>query len=148
MTRILKIRLVDDGQYVDFADKLVLFKMRHSTGSLIYNTAEISEEDTSIAIVKLSNSALSVAGKSDCEIQVCDGATSQVLSSMTFIIQIRAGVFTDEELLSIAKNEFTALVDAILLAYKLQDEFMEILERLQFMTDEDVTSIINGTFVV
>lgn len=169
LTRILKIQLIDNGQYVDFSEssgRKVFFRARHSDGSLIFNTIHVEkgENGKDTAVIELSNSALSVAGKTDCEIQICEmidesetasNPTNEsvvggyrLLSSMTFIIQVRRSAYSEEELLNVARNEFSALIEAILLVYKMEDELSVILDSLQFMTTEDVENIINGTFVV
>ena len=148
MTRILRIRMVDNGDELDFYGKDLIFRGLCSNGAVIFNNVEIDEDDHHVAIVPLENSTLSVAGKTDCELQVIDRNTSQVLSSMTFIIQVRKSALTNEELMNAVKNEFSALLEAILLTYQMQDELSIMMERLQFMTDQDVEDIINGTFNV
>lgn len=109
-SRFLEVTLVDDNGTLDLTQKLVQIYAKKPDGNIIYNDAEIIDQEHGIINVKLTSEMSAVSGVlEDCEIRVIDqdGATLK-FKGLNIIIK-KALPDTEVE----SSSEFTALQDAI-----------------------------------
>lgn len=122
-SRFLIIKCVDNNTPIklDANTTEVNIKMLTPDDRAIYNICAIQEDGT--VLVEFTESMLHSAGKGIAELNIVDKAYTQLLSTMKFIVNIKASVYDDDRIIS--TDEFTVFLNAIADARKLEDEISD-----------------------
>ena len=104
-TRRIVAKLLNEGiPYEITDDAIVVINMEKPDGKHIYNTCTYSGSEV---IVELTNQALAVTGTASCDIEIRTSDNSQVLSTVTFEIEIEKSKRNENAIVS--SNEYTEL---------------------------------------
>ena len=104
-TRRIVAKLLNEGiPYEITDDAIVVINMEKPDGKHIYNACTYSGSEV---IVELTNQALAVTGTASCDIEIRTSDNSQVLSTVTFEIEIEKSKRNENAIVS--SNEYTEL---------------------------------------
>ena len=122
-SRFLIIKCVDNNVPIklDANTTEVNIKMLTPDDRAIYNPCKIQKDGT--VLVEFTESMLHSAGKGTAELNIVNKEYTQLLSTMKFIVNIKASVYGDDRVIS--SDEFTVFLNAIADARKLEDEISD-----------------------
>ena len=104
-TRRIVAKLLNEGiPYEITDDAIVVINMEKPDGKHIYNACTYTGSEV---IVELTNQALAVTGTATCDIEIRTSDNSQVLSTVTFEIEIEKSKRNENAIVS--SNEYTEL---------------------------------------
>ncbi|MDO4332529.1 MAG: BppU family phage baseplate upper protein [Eubacteriales bacterium] len=104
-TRYIVARLLNNGeQYTIPEGARAVVNIKKPDGKHVYNTCTYSGADVT---VELTNQALAAAGTAYCDIEIRSSDDAQVITSVSFTIEIEESMRNDSAILS--ANEFTEL---------------------------------------
>ena len=104
-TRRIVAKLLNEGiPYEITDDAIVVINMEKPDGKHIYNACTYSGSEV---IIDLTNQALAVTGTASCDIEIRTSDNSQVLSTVTFEIEIEKSKRNENAIVS--SNEYTEL---------------------------------------
>lgn len=108
-TRLIVARLLNHGeQYTIPQGARAVVNIKKPDGKHVYNKCIYSGSDVTI---ELTNQALAAAGTAYCDVEIRSSDNTQVITSVSFTIEIEESMRDDNAILS--SNEFTELEDRI-----------------------------------
>lgn len=137
-------KITDNGRPYGIDNTIVpRIKCKKDDGTYVVNDCIILEDgDIKIDVTDQMTAA---AGTHDCELALFDAETDKVIHTMNFIINVKAAVFSDDEVTS--SNEFIALENALLKVEKLDaalEEHVASAEESARLADEYETSALES----
>lgn len=110
-TRKIIAKITDNGKPYPMRSTITpRFKCYKEDGTIVFN--DCTKLDNGDIEIDVTEQITACAGQHDCEIDLYDGGTAQVLHTMNFTINVKKSVCSNDDIVS--SNEFLALENALI----------------------------------
>lgn len=109
--REILVKITDKGKPYTIESNIVpRIKCNKPDNTKVINDCTVTEDG--VVKIDITEQMTVCAGLCDCELLLVDAKNSKVLHTMSFIINVKKSVFSDDEISS--TNEFTTLANALI----------------------------------